>query len=85
MRDVVASLSALAVSIEDGDITDVDRHCARRRRRSRTAFERGASDEEIKKLTQDLRAALGSFLRRSSNSSATMSRHSRRRSVPMPR
>ncbi len=36
--------------------------CAPRRRALRQALERGASDEEIKKLTDELRAALDKFL-----------------------
>ena len=63
MRDVVASLWALAVSIEDGDITDVDKALRAAQDALKQALERGASDEEIKKLTQDLRAALDNFLR----------------------
>jgi uncharacterized protein (TIGR02302 family) len=63
MREVVASLWALAVTIEDGDITDVDKALRAAQDALKEALERGASDEEIKKLTQDLRAALDNFLR----------------------
>jgi uncharacterized protein (TIGR02302 family) len=63
MREVVASLWALAVSIEDGNITDVDKALRAAQDALKQALERGASDEEIKKLTQDLRAALDNFLR----------------------
>jgi uncharacterized protein (TIGR02302 family) len=63
MREVVASLWSLAVSIEDGDITDVDKALRAAQEALKQALERGASDEEIKKLSQDLRAALDNFLR----------------------
>ena len=63
LRGVVASLWALAVTIEDGDITDVDKALRAAQDALKEALERGASDEEIKKLTQDLRAALDNFLR----------------------
>jgi uncharacterized protein (TIGR02302 family) len=63
MRGVVGSLWALAVGIEDGDITDVDKALRAAQDALKQALERGASDEEIKKLTQDLRAALDNFLR----------------------
>jgi len=53
----------LAVTIEDGNITDVDRALRAAQDALKEALERGASDEEIKKLTQDLRAALDNFLR----------------------
>ena len=63
LREVVASLWALAVMIEDGDITDVDKALRAAQDALKQALERGASDEEIKKLTQDLRAALDNFMR----------------------
>ena len=63
MREVVASLWALAVTIEDGDITDVDKALRAAQEALKQALENGASDEEIKKLTQDLRAALDNFMR----------------------
>ncbi len=63
MREVVASLWALAVTIEDGNITDVDKALRAAQEALKQALERGASDEEIKKLTQDLRAALDNFMR----------------------
>jgi uncharacterized protein (TIGR02302 family) len=63
LREVVASLWALAVTIEDGNITDVDKALRAAQDALKEALERGASDEEIKKLTQDLRAALDNFLR----------------------
>jgi uncharacterized protein (TIGR02302 family) len=63
MREVVASLWSLAVSIEDGDITDVDKALRAAQDALKQALERGASDEEIKKLTENLRAALDNFMR----------------------
>ena len=63
LREVVASLWALAVTIEDGNISDVDKALRAAQEALKQALERGASDEEIKKLTQDLRAALDNFLR----------------------
>ncbi len=63
LREVVANLWALAVTIEDGNITDVDKALRAAQEALKQALERGASDEEIKKLTQDLRAALDNFMR----------------------
>jgi uncharacterized protein (TIGR02302 family) len=63
LREVVASLWALAVTIEDGDITDVDKALRAAQDALKQALERGASDEEIKKLTQDLRQAMDNFMR----------------------
>ncbi len=63
LREVVASLWSLAVTIEDGNITDVDKALRAAQEALKQALERGASDEEIKKLTENLRAALDNFLR----------------------
>ena len=60
---VVASLWSLAVTIEDGNITDVDKALRAAQDALKQALERGASDEEIKKLTENLRAALENFIR----------------------
>ena len=62
MREVVASLWALAVTIEDGNISDVDKALRAAQEALKQALERGASDEEIRKLTENLRAALDKFL-----------------------
>jgi len=63
LRGVVASLWALAVTIEDGDISDVEKALRAAEEALKQALERGASDEEIKKLTENLRAALDKYLR----------------------
>jgi uncharacterized protein (TIGR02302 family) len=63
LREVVASLWALAVTIEDGAISDVDKALRAAQDALKQALERGASDEEIKKLTQDLRAAMDNYMR----------------------
>ena len=63
LRAVVASLWALATTIEDGNISDVDKALRAAQDALKQALERGASDEEIKKLTQDLRQALDNYMR----------------------
>ena len=63
LREVVANLWALAVTIEDGNISDVEKALRAAQESLKQALERGASDEEIKKLTDNLRAALDNFLR----------------------
>src|SRR6201985_483481 len=57
-----AALGGPAVTIEDGDITDVDKALRAAQEALKQALERGASDEEIKKLTQDLRQAMGNYM-----------------------
>lgn len=63
LRATVDSLWALAVSIEDGNISDVDKALRAAQEALKQALERGASDEEIRKLTENLRAALDAFMR----------------------
>jgi uncharacterized protein (TIGR02302 family) len=63
LRSVVASLWALAVTIEDGDISDVEKALRAAEEALKQALERGASEEEIKKLTENLRAAMDKYLR----------------------
>ena len=63
LREVAASLWALAVTIEDGNISDVDKALRAAQEALKQALERGASDEEIKKLTQDLRQAMDNYMR----------------------
>ncbi|WP_315837574.1 TIGR02302 family protein [Bradyrhizobium prioriisuperbiae] len=63
LREVVASLWSLAVTIEDGNISDVEKALRAAQDALKQALERGASDEEIKKLTEQLQAALDNFLR----------------------
>jgi uncharacterized protein (TIGR02302 family) len=63
LREVVASLWALAVTIEDGNVTDVEKALRAAQDALKEALERGASDEEIKKLTENLRAALDKYLK----------------------
>src|SRR3982075_828382 len=60
---VAASLWSLAVTIEDGNITDVDKALRAAQEALKQALEHGASDEEIKKLTENLRAALDNSMR----------------------
>jgi uncharacterized protein (TIGR02302 family) len=63
MRETVDNMWALAIAIEDGNITDVDKALRAAQDALKEALERGASDEEIKKLTENLRAAMDNFLR----------------------
>jgi uncharacterized protein (TIGR02302 family) len=62
LREVVQRLWAMATQIEDGNVSQTERDLRAAQEALRQALERGASDEEIKKLMQDLRAALDKFL-----------------------
>jgi len=63
LRETVDNLWTLAVTIEDSDVSDAEKALQAAQEALKQALERGASDEEIKKLTQDLRAALNDYLR----------------------
>src|SRR5262245_49484473 len=62
LRDVVARLWSMATQIEDGNVSDAELALRQAQEALREALERGASDEEIKRLTEQLRAALDKFL-----------------------
>ena len=62
MRDVVARLWSMAIGIEDGNLSDVEKALRAAQDALREALERGASEEELKKLMDQLRAALDRYL-----------------------
>jgi uncharacterized protein (TIGR02302 family) len=62
LREVVARLWAMAVQIEDGNMSDAEQALRQAQENLRQALERGASDEELKKLMDQLRAAMDQFL-----------------------
>jgi uncharacterized protein (TIGR02302 family) len=62
LRDVVARMWDMAVHLEDGTVSDAEQALRAAEEALRQALERGASDEEIKRLTDQLRAALDKFL-----------------------
>ncbi|CAN2535399.1 hypothetical+protein [Methylocapsa aurea] len=62
LREVADLIWAMALSLEEGDVSQAERDLRAAQRDLREALARGASEEEIAKLTQDLRAALENFL-----------------------
>jgi uncharacterized protein (TIGR02302 family) len=62
LRSVVDYLWEIAVLIEDGTMSDAERDLRAAQDALRQALERGASDEEIRKLTEQLRQALDRFM-----------------------
>jgi uncharacterized protein (TIGR02302 family) len=62
LRDVVTRLWAMAVLLEDGNISETEKQLRAAQDALREALERGATDEELKKLMDDLRAALDKFM-----------------------
>ena len=62
LRDVVARLWDMAIQLEDGNVSQAEQALRQAQEALRQALERGASDEEIKKLMDQLRAAMDKFL-----------------------
>ena len=62
LREVVARMWDMAVNLEDGNVSDAQQALRNAEDALRQALERGASDEEIKRLTDELRAALDKFM-----------------------
>ena len=62
LRDVVTRMWDMAVQLEDGNVSDTEAALRAAQEALRQALDRGATDEELKKLTDDLRAALDKFL-----------------------
>ena len=58
LRDVVARMWDMAVTLEDGNVSDAEQALRAAQEALRQALERGATEEEIKKLMDQLRAAL---------------------------
>ena len=62
LREVVARLWEMAVQLEDGNVSQAEQALRQAQEALRQALERGASEEEIKKLMEQLRAAMDKFL-----------------------
>src|SRR3989442_8355207 len=62
LRDVVARMWDMAVHLEDGSVSDAEQALRAAEEALRQALVRGDSDEEIKRLTDQLRAALDKFM-----------------------
>jgi len=62
LREVVARLWDMALQVEDGNVSHAEQALRQAEDALREALERGASDEELKKLMDNLRAAMDRFL-----------------------
>jgi len=62
LRDVVKRLWQMAVGIEDGDIANAEEALRNAENALQQALERGASDQELKALMEQLRTAMDRFL-----------------------
>jgi len=62
LRDVVVRLWQMALQLEDGNVSQAEQALRQAQDALRQALERGASDEELKKLMDQLRAAMDKFM-----------------------
>jgi uncharacterized protein (TIGR02302 family) len=62
LRDVVARLWSMAVHIEDGNVSETEQALRAAQDALRQALDRNAPDDEIKRLADQLRAALDKFM-----------------------
>jgi uncharacterized protein (TIGR02302 family) len=82
LRAVAARMWSMALQIEDGNMSAAEQALRAAQDALRQALERGASDQEIKKLTDQLRAALDKFLQ---SLAEQMRKNPRRLSRPLDR
>lgn len=70
LRATLDYLWQMALAIETGDLTEQEQRLAAAREALKSALESGASPEEIAKLTEELKAALGDYLRSKAEAAA---------------
>jgi uncharacterized protein (TIGR02302 family) len=62
LREVVARMWDMATQLEDGNVSQAELALRQAQEQLRQALERGATDEELKKLMDQLRAAMDKYL-----------------------
>ena len=62
LREVAAGLWSMAVGLEDGDISEAQAALRAAQEALRNALDRGAGDQELKQLMEQLRAAMDRFM-----------------------
>jgi len=62
LREVVARMWEMATQLEDGNVSQAEQALRQAQEQLRQALERGANDEELKKLMDQLRAAMDKYL-----------------------
>ena len=80
LRDVVKQMWAFATMLEDGNLSDAQARLRNAEEALRQALDRNASDEEIKRLMDELRRSTSTSRRSPSNCAGT--RRWRARSIP---
>ncbi|MCG7393263.1 TIGR02302 family protein [Microvirga sp. ACRRW] len=63
LTEIADWLWSMALQIEDGNLSDAERELRAAQERLKEAMERGATEDEIRRLTNELRQAMDKFLR----------------------
>ncbi|MGU3540784.1 TIGR02302 family protein [Methylobacterium sp. A54F] len=63
LTEVADLLWEMALKIEDGDLSDAEKQLRQAQDRLKEAIDRNAPDDEIKRLTEDLKQALDKFMK----------------------
>ncbi|WP_375464722.1 TIGR02302 family protein [uncultured Methylobacterium sp.] len=63
LTEVADLLWEMALKIEDGDLSDAEKQLRQAQDRLKQAIDKNAPDDEIKRLTQDLKQALDKFMK----------------------
>lgn len=63
LRETADLMWGLALQLEDGDLSDAEKALRAAQENLQQALERGASEEEIRKLTEEMRRAMDRYMR----------------------
>lgn len=82
LTEVADLLWEMALKIEDGDLSDAEKQLRQAQDRLKQAIDRNAPDDEIKRLTQDLKQALDKFMKEMAEKQAKEPRDRSERGKP---
>lgn len=84
LRSIVALMWEMALQIEEGDISSAEQALKAAQENLRAALERGAEQDELRRLMDELRAALDRFLRELAENSERQDRQQGQNERPDP-
>ncbi|AMJ61669.1 TIGR02302 family protein [Bosea sp. PAMC 26642] len=84
LREVADLMWSMALQLEDGDLSDAERALRAAQENLQQALERGASEEEIKKLTEEMRRAMDRFMRQLAEQMQRQQQNGDQKTAQMP-
>lgn len=84
LREVADLMWAMALQLEDGDLSDAERALRAAQENLQQALERGASEEEIRKLTEEMRRAMDQFMRQLAEQMQRQQQNGEQNAAQMP-